>query len=794
MLKISQYPRNADGTPMDIEVGVLTDTTGDNGAQMPAAPVGPDNAPIPTKAYVLVDIGGNLVPLLPEAMTLALFSTANTKTVPIGTTAVRTTGYWTTGVGAALYFYDPTVDAAYVAAHPNSSFMSLNNRGFRLDTTFGFEVDAYGARGAPYDDTTAFQAASADLCEEDGGLFLCGGNGKTYIVGTQTFSGAAGRGYSYAPTGLGAVVIANCTKPVIIDGRGATITYPNGYKYGSFDPVTGVRYDPALPFNNTDYQARMFDGMVRLEDNTGPITVRNLDLEGNNATVVLGGQYGDSGRQCPGSGIFSNRNLSVTLSHVKSNSHPLDGWLPWYDVGLTKSTGSVSFAMDCEFLRNGRQGLSWCGGNALTAIRCKFNDTGRGGVNSAPAAGLDIEPTDLTFCRKGHFIDCEFSNNVGMAALANNGDVSDVLFTRCRFVGTDNAALWVLLPRFAFEDCTFVGSIVNTYGNADPGLATKFRSCRFTADTAESPTGAVYFYAGFLLNLGGVGVDQNVLFDSCEITTGGNLGGLAIFTGGAAIFRNINIHQDDDTTLSYPRGYWYGNNIADGLFDFGAGSVPVNNFGRVIYNGTVYEHIPQGDDITPPSGTYTVHGTLASTGYANLAGGLQIGETDYSHGILENYNRSGSAYVIDHYLFKKADGTVVEAATDTAISPDFGSVGRRIQGLGGVNIGTIATYNTCLVDDTSVGLSSATATFKVGGISVLGSRKTGWAADTGTAKRTANATYAAGAALTFSAAYTQSELNAAAARIAAIEAALQNLSQTQKALKDDFIQHGAIGA
>jgi hypothetical protein len=25
MLKISQYPQNADGTPMDLEVGVLTD-------------------------------------------------------------------------------------------------------------------------------------------------------------------------------------------------------------------------------------------------------------------------------------------------------------------------------------------------------------------------------------------------------------------------------------------------------------------------------------------------------------------------------------------------------------------------------------------------------------------------------------------------------------------------------------------------------------------------------------------------------------------------------------------------
>jgi hypothetical protein len=66
---------------------------------------------------------------------------------------------------------------------------------------------------------------------------------------------------------------------------------------------------------------------------------------------------------------------------------------------------------------------------------------------------------------------------------------------------------------------------------------------------------------------------------------------------------------------------------------------------------------------------------------------------------------------------------------------------------------------------------------------------TGWAADTGTAKRTANASYAPGSTLTFSAAYVQAEQTAMATRMAAVEAALRDATQTQKAIKDDFISH-----
>lgn len=80
------------------------------------------------------------------------------------------------------------------------------------------------------------------------------------------------------------------------------------------------------------------------------------------------------------------------------------------------------------------------------------------------------------------------------------------------------------------------------------------------------------------------------------------------------------------------------------------------------------------------------------------------------------------------------------------------------------------------------------------GLQLVGARKTGWAADTGATKRTATAAYVVGAALAVGAAYSQAEVTAIKDRQALIEAALRDATQTIKALKDDLIAHGLIGA
>jgi hypothetical protein len=133
---------------------------------------------------------------------------------------------------------------------------------------------------------------------------------------------------------------------------------------------------------------------------------------------------------------------------------------------------------------------------------------------------------------------------------------------------------------------------------------------------------------------------------------------------------------------------------------------------------------------------------------------------------------------------------------DTAVDLTNSTVG----GLTAANVanvaaGTIAATNVqaalneldtekaSLAGATFIGPITVPSPVTVGSSQVLTTRVTGWTADTGTAKRTANATYTAAAV---SNPPTQAEVQA-------IANALQDVSQALKALKDDLLTHGLIG-
>jgi hypothetical protein len=101
------------------------------------------------------DPGGNI-------MAIGLFLAGGTLNIPVGTNIVRTSGYSADGKGGAFYQYDAAVDAAYVAAHPRSAFVSANGRGFRLSLDQQINVCMFGAVGDDAaNDGAAFVAALA---------------------------------------------------------------------------------------------------------------------------------------------------------------------------------------------------------------------------------------------------------------------------------------------------------------------------------------------------------------------------------------------------------------------------------------------------------------------------------------------------------------------------------------------------------------------------------------------------------------------------------------------------------
>lgn len=59
-MKLLRYPLHADGTPLDLLTGVITDGSGNNGTQTPDN-FGPDGAPIDAVGLILVDKDGNTI-------------------------------------------------------------------------------------------------------------------------------------------------------------------------------------------------------------------------------------------------------------------------------------------------------------------------------------------------------------------------------------------------------------------------------------------------------------------------------------------------------------------------------------------------------------------------------------------------------------------------------------------------------------------------------------------------------------------------------------------------------------
>lgn len=178
-------------------------------------------------------------------------------------------------------------------------------------------------------------------------------------------------------------------------------------------------------------------------------------------------------------------------------------------------------------------------------------------------------------------------------------------------------------------------------------------------------------------------------------------------------------------------------------------------------------------------GTLTVSGTTTGTGLATFLDGLVVRNgTVNTQSIIVNF-----AYDTDQIAWRIG----LEANNSLSLFSYNVSTGAFIANplnltqAGALTIqGAIAGFSTLFISSTI----NTTGTYLVNSTQVVGARNTGWGTDTGTAKKTANTVYTAP---TISNPPTQAEVQAMAN-------ALQNASQTIKALKDALATHGLIGA
>lgn len=454
--------------------------------------------------------------------------------------------------------------------------------------TEAVSVKDFGAVGDGFtNDTNAFAAASAHVMAQGGGkLFIPPG---VYIIGSQTFAGATGLGYSYQAVDV--IKINGCSRLVEIEGYGATLKYANNLKFGSFNPVTGNVYNPpTLPFVDGDYRA-IIGYAIRLFDNSGGISIRGIEIDGNQAGAILGGQWGDTGRQIAAYGIWTQDNASTLIENVYSHHTCLDGIACGETLASLDDVLKPVTLINCSATYNARNNMTWFGGNGFVAINCKFNYAGRGTFASAPSAGFDPEP-DAGVCRNAVFIDCEFSANGGLGFGADSGDTADFNFIGCKFLGTVTYPLKPNKPRIHFSDCIIGGCLFGVYNAPNYIDAARFTRCAFKDDLQVD--GVAANFDSWLFEISGL----RAVFDDCMFTATTKLMG----SSSLARFINCTGVQNGSLGTATIRGEFMGGNnltFTTGANDY-AGSTFYNVnfhtgaiFGASVYNGQQLATSPQ---------------------------------------------------------------------------------------------------------------------------------------------------------------------------------------------------------
>lgn len=273
-----------------------------------------------------------------------------------------------------------------------------------------------------------------------------------------------------------------------------------------------------MPFYNGQYVAQLGSAikLVRCQN----VKIKGIVLDGNLNNLLIGGRWGDKGFQIAHYGLFIQDCSVVGVEQSCFRNIALDGIC----VQSSSPSDMKIKLLNCQSEYNARQGLSWVGGQGLTAINCSFSHTGRGKINSSPGAGVDIECENSNEIRNGVFDHCSFINNTGCGLLAESGPIKFIKFEQCTFWGVSTWSAWITKPMFNFNQCTFHGSFVHGCNTKIPSEATRFSLCTFE-DKPYKGTGP---YGVYLFESDG---RKLMYFDRCTFTAHNKK---VIWYGGAA--------------------------------------------------------------------------------------------------------------------------------------------------------------------------------------------------------------------------------------------------------------------
>ena len=273
--------------------------------------------------------------------------------------------------------------AGTVAAGTNPASGGFFDVSFVLSpSTPKVNVAAYGfsESASAYENSIALQKAAAAV-NANGGCVVEFPEGS-FNVGYQDFAGATGLGYSYR--GGQYFRLKDLTRPALLKFNNTKIKFGAGQRVGSFNPVTGA----AMPTIQTNMDYRAFRGILFGAERCKYVgAIGQLDIDFMGETVILGGEFGDAGYQCPEYGFWfiDHRQLSFNVNYLAQNG-AMDAI---YLAGLVGSD-CFSEVSGLNVERMGRSGVVVAGGSNIR-INGRSDKCGLGSIASAPGHNFAIE-------------------------------------------------------------------------------------------------------------------------------------------------------------------------------------------------------------------------------------------------------------------------------------------------------------------------------------------------------------------------------------------------------------------
>lgn len=452
-----------------------------------------------------------------------------------------------------------------------------------------FNASSYGLSESndAESNSKALKALSEDVVSKGCGIIIIPPG--TYKVGYQKRNSGAEHDpdiiRAYAPQDC--LRLQGLTGDVSIFMYGATLILDDGLRFGAFNPETGEPR-PYSPTSN-DMATRGDTGFIFniVENPNSNITIAGGVMNGNMSNLILGGQWGDVGRQCDGYGMRIRNYKSLTIMDMDIIKMPLDGVYTgdgWYANKYKQPKPTNLY--NVKISGCGRDNWSITGNGHYSAQGCYFSEAAQYEVSSNPASNINVE-TEAGKVYQVVIDNCVLSNGRDANFIVTSKNVNGLYINNTLiyhdeefFTKGASAGVWMRGSPVRLHKCTFRNSrILNQAGGKGGSMASSalpivddciITNVNIDGTTPSSQVALINSDKHHMLlrdckivinnpETGKYSLQMdNVTIDSCLIKTTGEVKEVDSYTGIIGFIRNCELnntsfyllHKDSSKTLS----------------------------------------------------------------------------------------------------------------------------------------------------------------------------------------------------------------------------------------------------